>query len=342
MRKVIVLLVLFLSLLYLRNYYRQNKSLSSVIAQTSSITAPPNCPEKARGDANCDGQINDADKVIWKCEFAGNGDCISPNPISHLKADFDLKGSVDMVDFEIWRKNKFDVVQSTNTPTPTIPNTPTLTPTGAPALNGLNAQYFDNVDFTSLKISRVDPQVNFDWGTGSPDSSIGSDTFSVRWMGQITPKYSQVYTFYTSSDDGIRLAVNGTWIINNWTTHAVTENTATITLVAGTKYDIVLDYYENAGGAVAKLSWSSSSQSKEIIPTSQLTAVNVAIPTLPAATNTPTPTPTPTCAAGYTRCTNGCKNLKNDNYNCGSCAHVCSSNRVCSNGNCVTGGGGKE
>src|SRR5207247_1006582 len=36
---------------------------------------------------------------------------------------------------------------------------------------GLTGQYFDNIDFTSLKITRTDPTVNFDWGSGSPDTS---------------------------------------------------------------------------------------------------------------------------------------------------------------------------
>ena len=39
--------------------------------------------------------------------------------------------------------------------------------------SGLTAQYFDNKDFTSLKLSRVDAQVNFNWGTTSPASSMG-------------------------------------------------------------------------------------------------------------------------------------------------------------------------
>src|SRR4029453_18618114 len=74
---------------------------------------------------------------------------------------------------------------------------------------GLSATYFDNADFTGAAVSRVDPTVNFSWGSGSPASAIGVDTFSARWTGQIEAPYTGAYTFYTVSDDGVRLWVNG-------------------------------------------------------------------------------------------------------------------------------------
>ena len=139
-----------------------------------------------------------------------------------------------------------------------------------PVLLGLKGDYYDNMDLTGFVLSRVDPGVNFNWGTGSPDPALGPDTFSVRWTGQVQPLFSETYTFYTTSDDGVRLWVNGVQLINNWTSHAPTEDSGTITLNAGTRYSIQMDYFENGGGAVAALSWSSPSQPREIIPASRL------------------------------------------------------------------------
>jgi len=135
---------------------------------------------------------------------------------------------------------------------------------------GLTGDYYDNMDFTAFVLTRTDATVNFDWGSGSPDPTIGADTFSVSWSGQVQPLYSETYTFYTTSDDGVRLWVNGQLIIDNWTDHASTENSGTIALTAGTKYNIDMDYYENGGGAVAKLEWSSTSQARQIVPQTQL------------------------------------------------------------------------
>ena len=151
---------------------------------------------------------------------------------------------------------------------------------------GLSGEYFDNIDLTNLKLTRTDATVNFDWGAGSPDASIGIDTFSARWTGQVQAKYSETYTFYTSSDDGARLWVNGQQIINQWVNQGNTEVAGSITLVAGQKYDIRLEYFENGGEAVSQLSWSSVSQVKQIIPQSQLYAAIVAPPPPPTPVGT--------------------------------------------------------
>ena len=121
--------------------------------------------------------------------------------------------------------------------------------------DGLQASYFDNSDFTGTMVSRIDPTVAFNWGTAAPANGIGPDSFSARWTGQLLPVESGTYTFRTNSNDGVRLWVNGQLIIDNWTAHTATFNTAKIALQAGQKYDIRLEYYDNSGGSIMKLQW---------------------------------------------------------------------------------------
>lgn len=149
--------------------------------------------------------------------------------------------------------------------------------------NGILGEYYDNKDFTNLKFTRVDPNIDFNWGKGSPNPSIGNETFSVRWTAQVLPLYSEQYTFYTLSDDGVRLWVNGILFIDNWIDHGSAVNEKKIALAAGQKYDIRLEYYNNTGETAMKLSWSSASQKKEIIPQSQLFtySVDTQVPTVP-------------------------------------------------------------
>jgi hypothetical protein len=159
---------------------------------------------------------------------------------------------------------------SPSTPRQAIPRTQ-LYPSQTPAAGtGLTGQYFDNADFTTLKVTRTDATVDFNWSSGSPDPSIGADTFSVRWTGQIEAPVGEAVTFHVASDDGVRLWIGGQQVINNWTDHAPTENSGTITLVAGQKYAVQMDYYENGGGAVARLLWSSPSMAKQVVPQSRL------------------------------------------------------------------------
>lgn len=136
--------------------------------------------------------------------------------------------------------------------------------------NGLSGVYFDNQDFTVLKLKRVDDTVDFDWGFSSPDAAIGVDSFSVYWTGFVQPQFSQTYTFYTTSDEGVRLYVNNQLLIDNFTPHGATENSGTIALTAGQKYKLRLEYFEASLGASINLSWSSPSRSKQIIPIGNL------------------------------------------------------------------------
>ena len=135
---------------------------------------------------------------------------------------------------------------------------------------GLMGTYFDNIDYTGAELARLDPTINFEWGNGAPDPSMGNDNFSVRWEGQVMAEFAETYTFRTRTDDGVRLWVNGTLIIDQWVPQAPTSHTGTIALPAGTKVDIRMDYYEQGGGAVAQLFWSSASQVEEIVPAAHL------------------------------------------------------------------------
>ena len=134
---------------------------------------------------------------------------------------------------------------------------------------GLRGRYYDNSDLTSLKLERTDAVVNANWGSGSPHSSIGNDTFSVRWEGEVQPEFSQTYTFYVNSNDGNRLWVNGQVITDRWSDGAI-ENSGTIALTAGQKYSIKLEFYEGVNNAACQLSWSCPGMAKQIIPQARL------------------------------------------------------------------------
>jgi Tol biopolymer transport system component len=143
---------------------------------------------------------------------------------------------------------------------------------------GLRGQYFDNADFTARRYFRLNPTINFNWGTGSPDPftaapAIAADTFSIRWVGKVEPLYSEQYTFYVTHNDGVRLWVNGQQLINSWVNQsAAVTSSGSITLAAGVKYDVTLEYYENTGAAQVNLEWQSARQTRQVIPRTQLYA----------------------------------------------------------------------
>lgn len=143
-------------------------------------------------------------------------------------------------------------------------------PNQSPRADGLLGEYFDNLDLTGLKLRRLDPTVNFDWGLYSPDPAVGEETFSARWTGKILAASSETYTFYTTSDDGIRLWIDNNLVIDSWVAQPPTEHSGSIALKAGAKSDIKIEYFEDGGGAVAQLAWSSPSTPKATVPASAL------------------------------------------------------------------------
>jgi endo-1,4-beta-xylanase len=129
---------------------------------------------------------------------------------------------------------------------------------------GLRAVYYNNENFTGGQVTRTDARLNFDWQGRAPISGISADTFSVRWTGSITPRYSQLYTFTVNADDGVRLWVNGVKLIDSWNYTPETRY-AKLRLEANKRYAIRVDYHEGVGWAGIKLEWQSASQKREVV-----------------------------------------------------------------------------
>jgi hypothetical protein len=101
---------------------------------------------------------------------------------------------------------------------------------------------------------RDDPQVQFDWGEGSPAPALPHDNFSARWSRQATFSSGR-YRFYAWADDGIRVRIDGTSILDEW--HD-SDGSVVYTIdrrLSGT-HNLVVDYYERGGGARLRFWWS--------------------------------------------------------------------------------------
>ncbi|RKG94199.1 PKD domain-containing protein, partial [Corallococcus sp. CA053C] len=117
------------------------------------------------------------------------------------------------------------------------------------------AEYFANRDLADSP-ARVrcegSPLARF-WGTGQPVPEVGSDDFSVRWTGRFYFA-SGLYYFLAQADDGIRVFVDGSRIINGWRDQSTTSFFVGRWMRAG-EHTVVIEYYEHGGDAVAGLRW---------------------------------------------------------------------------------------
>ena len=74
-----------------------------------------------------------------------------------------------------------------------------------------------------------------------------SDNFAFRYIGKINIPTSGAYTFYTTSDDGSNLKIDGNLVVSNDFIQGPTERSGSVTLTAG-YHDIEIGFYEHGGG----------------------------------------------------------------------------------------------
>jgi hypothetical protein len=154
--------------------------------------------------------------------------------------------------------NQFGLRNCTN-------DTPEIAPGNATGLQGF---YWTNKYLQGpFNFWRDDPRVYFNWGTGSPLNANSTQTYisqdkawqntdySARWVGRLKAPTTGRYILASFSDDGIRVWMNDSLVINNWTIHYSTWNYDTLYLQAGVIYDLRVDYFQNEGAALAFLNW---------------------------------------------------------------------------------------
>ncbi|MFC1795104.1 sugar-binding protein, partial [Planctomycetota bacterium] len=143
----------------------------------------------------------------------------------------------------------------------------------AKAGGGLRADYYTGSDFGTFILTRTDPQIDFTWfDPDAPDPAVGDNDFSIRWTGEVEAGYTETYTFYPKTDDGVRLWIDGKQLVDSWETVDLypIEHSGTIDLIAGNSYSIVMEYFEGGDNAIAELRWESPSTPKQIIPQAAL------------------------------------------------------------------------
>lgn len=134
---------------------------------------------------------------------------------------------------------------------------------------GLNYAYYEGTwnnlpDFSSLTPVKTGSATTFDLGVRNRD-----DLFSVSFDGFVDVPTDGTYTFYTSSDDGSKLYIGTTEVVNNDGLHGTVEKSGSIGLKAG-KHAIKVTFFENTGGEVLTVSWEGAGVTKQTIPAAKL------------------------------------------------------------------------
>ena len=115
-------------------------------------------------------------------------------------------------------------------------------------------EYYNNRTLSgSPTVVRNDPNINFNWGYGSPAAGIGDDDFSIRWTRSVYFDEGR-YRFTGRYDDGMRAYVNGQIIIDDWNNGSARSRSGELYLSGG-YHSLQVEYYENTGLAEVSFGW---------------------------------------------------------------------------------------
>ncbi len=116
------------------------------------------------------------------------------------------------------------------------------------------AEYFTNRDLAGAPaITRYENALNFNWKSGSPDSRIPADNFSARFARDEWFE-AGTYRFSYRSDDGVRVWVGNTLVVDDWHDQEASWSFADHFISQGTQH-VRVEYYEHGGGASLQVSW---------------------------------------------------------------------------------------
>jgi beta-glucosidase len=121
---------------------------------------------------------------------------------------------------------------------------------------GLRGEYFANNTLSGAPtVTRTDANIDFRWTLNSPARGLPFDWYSARWTGTLTVPQSGAKRIGVEGNDGYRLYLDSTLVIDNWKKQSYGTRFVDVTLSPGTPHDIRLEYFESSGNARLKLVW---------------------------------------------------------------------------------------
>jgi len=136
-------------------------------------------------------------------------------------------------------------------------------------VKGLQYEYFEGgwkklPDFDKLKPKKTGIADKINISYAKKRNNIG-----LRFRGYITIPKDGSYTFFTASDDGSALDINGKRVVNNDGVHGVVEKRGKVNLTKG-DHAITVTFFEASGGEELHVRWQGPGIKKQDVPASVL------------------------------------------------------------------------
>lgn len=147
---------------------------------------------------------------------------------------------------------------------------------GSPAIpaHGFRSDWFDV--FAVKKATRFDLPVRvLHDATSGPVPGLRGILYSARFSGRVSVEQSGDLSLFVTSDDGVRVSLDGTRIIDDWRPRSPAESVATVPVTEGT-HELVLEYFQMRGNATLVVEWQPPGGPRSPIPTSAVTPLATA------------------------------------------------------------------
>lgn len=144
-----------------------------------------------------------------------------------------------------------------------------VTSNGAARAPGVRTSIYDGT-FTFLPdFSTLTPAEELLSATFDITPRTATDNFAYVFEGTIDLDAEGPYTFFTTSDDGSKLLIDGNVVVDNDGLHGPVEQSGSLALGVGT-HVIRVEFFENAGSASLIVEWIPPGGAREPIPAERL------------------------------------------------------------------------
>ena len=183
---------------------------------------------------------------------------LNGNKVFGLVAGVGYSPSIIKADLQAGQPYAFNIRNLATKITPVISSQFLIPAEGKPGEHGLKGEYFPNMKLEGTpSFVRIDSGIDFDWGNGSPKRDFKTVEYSIRWTGKlIAPATIKGVSIDATTDDGVRLFIDGKKVIDDWRDRSPETDSYVMDLDSGKVYAIEIEYYQDGGGASARLSWS--------------------------------------------------------------------------------------
>ncbi|AHM63624.1 hypothetical protein D770_26905 [Flammeovirgaceae bacterium 311] len=241
-----------------------NAAPTASAGSDKSITLPTNSITLYGSASDSDGSIA---STTWT-KVNGPSASMSGSSTLTLKLSSMLEGTYT---FRLTAKDNGGATKSDDVVVTVKPNTTTSDP--VTSTNGLNYKYYTTSsgnawtvlpNFSNLTPVKTGTVSNF-----SIAPKTQSNYFGFVFEGQVQIDAAGTYTFYSYSDDGSQLFINGNLVVNNNGTHGAQEKSGSVYLASG-KHNIKVTYFDYINGETLAVKYAGPGISKQIIPNSKL------------------------------------------------------------------------